>query len=334
MRRSARAAARAAGRGGVVTTVAGGSTKDVRLSLVAYSTPREAYNQLIEEFQKTQPGNGVSFSQSYAASGDQTPRRQGRPEGGRRRPLARARRGRARRRPASSTRTGKRSLRRHGHELARRLRRPRRQPEEDQGLERPDPAGRPGGDAEPVHLGRQRQWNVMAAYGAQRKLGKTDKQAQDYLLKLFKNVVSQDKSARDSLQTFNVGQGRRSARVRERGALRAVEGAEAAVRDPAPDDPDREPDRGPEDERAQGRRRTRFSASCARPTAQRIFAENGYRPVNKAVAREFTKKFPRRPGSSRSTTSGSAAGTGPEAVLRPADGIMARIERQVGGVTG
>ena len=51
------------------------------------------------------------------------------------------------------------------------------------------------------------RWNVMAAYGAQRKLGKTDKQAQDYLLKLFKNVVSQDKSARDSLQTFNAGRG-------------------------------------------------------------------------------------------------------------------------------
>ena len=46
------------------------STKDVRLSLVAYSTPREAYNQLIPDFQKTQAGNGVSFSQSYAASGD------------------------------------------------------------------------------------------------------------------------------------------------------------------------------------------------------------------------------------------------------------------------
>ncbi len=47
----------------------------------------------------------------------------------------------------------------------------------------------------------------MAAYGAQRKLGKTDKQAQDYLLKLFKNVVSQDKSARDSPKTFLAGKG-------------------------------------------------------------------------------------------------------------------------------
>ena len=55
----------------VASSVAGATTKDVRLSLVAYSTPREAYNQLIPDFQKTQPGGGVSFSQSYAASGDQ-----------------------------------------------------------------------------------------------------------------------------------------------------------------------------------------------------------------------------------------------------------------------
>jgi len=55
----------------VASSVAAASTKDVRLSLVAYSTPREAYNQLIPDFQKTQAGNGVSFSQSYAASGDQ-----------------------------------------------------------------------------------------------------------------------------------------------------------------------------------------------------------------------------------------------------------------------
>ena len=51
------------------------------------------------------------------------------------------------------------------------------------------------------------RWNVMAAYGAWRKQGKTDKQAQANLLKLFKNVVVQDKSARDSLNTFNSGKG-------------------------------------------------------------------------------------------------------------------------------
>ena len=51
------------------------------------------------------------------------------------------------------------------------------------------------------------RWNVMAAYGAWRREGKTDRQAQANLLKLFKNVVVQDKSARDSLNTFMSGKG-------------------------------------------------------------------------------------------------------------------------------
>jgi sulfate/thiosulfate transport system substrate-binding protein len=51
------------------------------------------------------------------------------------------------------------------------------------------------------------RWNVMAAYGAQIKQGKTPAQAQAYLQQLFKNVAVQDKSARDALQTFTSGKG-------------------------------------------------------------------------------------------------------------------------------
>ena len=35
------------------------------ISLVAYSTPRDAYSQLIPAFQNTSAGNGTSFQQSY-----------------------------------------------------------------------------------------------------------------------------------------------------------------------------------------------------------------------------------------------------------------------------
>src|SRR5689334_5444132 len=42
-----------------------------RLSLVAYSTPKEAYAALIPAFNKTPEGKGVSFTQSYGPSGDQ-----------------------------------------------------------------------------------------------------------------------------------------------------------------------------------------------------------------------------------------------------------------------
>src|SRR5256885_16795146 len=40
-------------------------------ALVAYSTPQEAYGQLIPAFQKTSAGQGVNFSQAFRASGDQ-----------------------------------------------------------------------------------------------------------------------------------------------------------------------------------------------------------------------------------------------------------------------
>src|SRR5947199_10579622 len=44
----------------------------VTLTLVAYSTPQEAYSLIIPAFQKTKAGNGVSFQTSYGASGDQS----------------------------------------------------------------------------------------------------------------------------------------------------------------------------------------------------------------------------------------------------------------------
>jgi len=63
---------------GVLVAVAGcGGTSDggsgggKSLSLVAYSTPQEAYEGVIPAFQKTEGGAGVTFKQSYGASGDQ-----------------------------------------------------------------------------------------------------------------------------------------------------------------------------------------------------------------------------------------------------------------------
>ena len=41
------------------------------LALVGYSTPKEEYKALIPKFQQTDAGQGVTFTQSYGASGDQ-----------------------------------------------------------------------------------------------------------------------------------------------------------------------------------------------------------------------------------------------------------------------
>src|SRR3954453_8885226 len=51
------------------STGGGGSSS---LSLVAYSTPKEAYADLIPAFNKTPQGKGLKFTQSYGASGDQS----------------------------------------------------------------------------------------------------------------------------------------------------------------------------------------------------------------------------------------------------------------------
>ena len=52
----------------VVTAVAGAGTN---LSLVAYSTPKAVLGKIIQAWQQTPDGSGVSFSQSYGPSTDQ-----------------------------------------------------------------------------------------------------------------------------------------------------------------------------------------------------------------------------------------------------------------------
>ena len=49
----------------------GGDGSGGSLTLVAYSTPQEAYEEIIPAFNATPEGKDVSFEQSYGASGDQ-----------------------------------------------------------------------------------------------------------------------------------------------------------------------------------------------------------------------------------------------------------------------
>ena len=316
-----------------VASVAGASTKDVKLSLVAYSTPREAYAQLTSDFRKTPAGNGIDFSQSYGSSGEQ----------------ARAvRAGLKADVVALSLAPDVDELVSAGLVDAAWKRQSYRgmvtqslvvfvvrdgNPKKIRGW---NDLTRQGVDVvtpNPFTSGGAR-WNVMAAYGAQRKLGKTDRQAQDYLLRLFRNVVSQDKSARDSLQTFNSGRGdvllayeNEALFAQSRGqklpfviprSTILIENPIAVVKT--------------SDHKQEANTFLRFLRT---PAAQRTFAENGYRPVSKAVAREFSKKFPARPG--QFTIDQLGLGGWNKVQKRffdPKSGIMARIEHQVGGATG
>src|ERR671927_400518 len=50
----------------------GSSREGGNLSLVAYSTPREAYDKLTSAFGKPEAGRGITFDSSYGGSGEQS----------------------------------------------------------------------------------------------------------------------------------------------------------------------------------------------------------------------------------------------------------------------
>src|SRR5215208_248360 len=61
----------------VLSACGGGSAeadgeKETSVTLVAYSTPREVYEELVPKFKATAAGNGVEFEQSYGGSGEQS----------------------------------------------------------------------------------------------------------------------------------------------------------------------------------------------------------------------------------------------------------------------
>ncbi|HEY5045331.1 MAG TPA: sulfate ABC transporter substrate-binding protein [Solirubrobacteraceae bacterium] len=182
----------------------GGSAK--HLTLVAYSTPQSAYETLIPAFQATGEGKGVSFSQSYGPSGEQS------------RAVANG----------LHAEVVNFSLQPDVEKLVKAgLVSPSWNQNATHGFVTNSVAviivrkGNPKhitGWSDLIKPGVQvltpnpftsgsARWNVMAAYGAQLKEGKTPAQAQAYLEALFHNVVSQDSSARNALQTFLAGRG-------------------------------------------------------------------------------------------------------------------------------
>lgn len=186
-----------------MSSSAGGSTT---LTLVAYSTPREAYDEIIPAFEKTDEGDSVSFETSYGASGEQsravvagleadvvafslTP------------DITRlVKEGLVAEDWANDefkgmvtdsvvvfvVREGNPKNIRSWDDLTK------------DGVEVITPNPFTSGGA---------RWNIMAAYGAQLEQGKSHDEAVEYLRALISNTPVQDKSAREALQTFVGGKG-------------------------------------------------------------------------------------------------------------------------------
>jgi sulfate/thiosulfate transport system substrate-binding protein len=313
----------AVGCGGSSATEESSGGDGVRLTLVAYSTPREVYEQLTDAFAATEAGRGVTFEESYGSSGEQSRA----VEAGL---------------PAhvvafslepDVTRLVEAGLVDEGWQddeyggmvtrsvvvFAVRKGNPKR-------IDDWDDLVRPGVEVvtpNPFTSGGAR-WNVMAAYGAQLEAGRGEGQAVDYLRKLFRNVSVQDKSAREALQTFVGGKGDVMLAYENEAILARTKGEEldyvvpertilienpVAVTADAPDEA------------------AAFVEYLRSPGAQRVFGRAGYRPVADEVGAEFD--YPEPSGLFEIDRFGGWPAV-QERFFDREDGIMAEIQRDLG----
>ena len=316
-----------------LVAVAGARSNSVSLNLVAYSTPREAYGKIIPLFQKTPAGQGVSFTQSYGASGDQS------------RAVLNGLKADI---VALSLAPDVDQLVKAGLVDAKWNR------QSYKGIVTDSVVVFAVRDGNPKHIKTWNdllkpgisvitpnpftsggaRWNVMAAYGAWIKQGKTPKQAQANLLTLFKNVDVQDSSARNALNTFLSGKGDvlltyESEAIAAQLAKQPVqyviprstiliENPIAVLKDSANKDA-----------------ANAFLRFLRTPPAQQVFADYGYRPILKSVFDANRKKFPTRPGLFTINQLGLGGWSKVQPTFfDPDKGILAAIEHRVGGVTG
>jgi sulfate/thiosulfate-binding protein len=170
------------------------------------------------------------------------------------------------------------------------------------------------------------RWNVMAAYGAQLKEGKTPAQAETYLKSLFHNVVSQDSSARNALQTFLAGRGDALIDYENEAITDQKKGA--AIEYVIPKDtiliqnPVAVVGKGSGSSSA-----TQFVEYLLSPAGQAIWAAQGYRPVIPGVA--GASKFPTPAGLFTIDSLGGWKAVSKQ-FFEPETGIVTKIEQSLG----
>jgi sulfate/thiosulfate-binding protein len=307
-----------------VTGAATKGKKAVTLNLVAYSTPKPVLTKLISAFQQTPAGKGVSFTTSYGGSSAQA---------------AAVVAGQPADVVIHSTGTDMNLLVDRGRVDAKwanqsyhgvvwnsvvvfalRNGNPKK-------IKTWNDLVKPGVGVlipNPFTAGIAK-WDILTPYVAQRRLGKTDAQAQAFVKKLFDHVVSQDSSGSNATNTFLSGKGdvlvtfeseaingKMPYVIPRQTMLIDIYGAVTKQSEHKDDV-------------------SAFLRYLKSPAGQTILGTDGYRPVNKQVFAQFAKKFPKRPG--EATVNDKVLG-GWRVVDKkwfdPTSGIMAKIERGLG----
>ena len=317
--------------------VAGGATAASRgttLDLVAYSTPKPAMAKIIQAWQQTPDGNGVSFSQSYGPSTNQA-------------------KAVAAGQPADILflSTGDdvnldvdaglvdRSWDRQGYG----------------GIAANTVVVFAVRDGNPKHIegwadllgpgvqvvtpnpfsSGSAKWNVLAAYGAERRLGKTDAQATSYVKQLFTHVVSQDSSGSNATNTFLAGKGDVLITYESEAINARLQGKDIQYVIPRQTMLIQLPIAVTKDSRNKDKA-NQFIRFVKAKQAQELFAQYGFRPVNAQVASEAAtrKRFPARPGIFRVDDEYIGGWRKADRVwFDPKNGRMAKIEQAAGGPT-
>ena len=321
---------------GVVLAVAGTAsarTSDTKLSLVGYAVPREALGAIIKAWQHTPEGRDVDFTQSYGASGDQA------------RAIANGLRA-----DIVQLSTGldvdylvekglvdpKWNRQSYNGIVTNSLVVFAVRPGNPKKIRTWSDLVRPGVEvitANPFTSGAAK-WNILAAYGAQRKLGKTDRQARAYVLELFRHVVVQAKSGRDATNAFLAGKGDVLLAYENEALLSRKNGQDIQFTIPKQTMLIEAPIAvvKTSENRDKANQFVRFTKT---PAAQRIWADWGFRPVNKAVSEEFRAKFPSRPTVFRISDRifGGSWAAADRRWFDPNGSIMVDIEKTIGGPT-
>jgi sulfate transport system substrate-binding protein len=174
------------------------------------------------------------------------------------------------------------------------------------------------------------KWNILASYVAQRRTGKTDKQAIAWLQEFYKNnVVAQESSGSNGTNAFLAGRGDVLLTFESEainGKIPFVIPKQTMLIDVYIAAIEKSPNKA---------EWNKFSRFLKTYPAQKILAENGYRPVDKRALQESRKRFPVRPG--ETTITNKLLG-GWRAVDKkwfdPRNSIMQRIEESLGVPTG
>jgi sulfate/thiosulfate-binding protein len=306
-----------------------GSGTSKKINLVAYSTPEASYAKLIPAFQKTSEGKDVTFTQSYGASGDQS----------------------------RAVAAGQAADVVHfalEPDIDRLVEAKMVASNWDQGqykgivantmvvfvVRKGNPKNITTWDdlvkkgiqvitPNPFTSGGAR-WNVMAAYGAEIKEGKTPAQAQEYLSQLFHNVPVQDDKASAALQTFIGGKGDVLLAYEQDALLAQQSGEDIQIVYP------------PQTIEIQTPIATTVKASPAAksfvkwlytPPAQTILAQTGYRPVVTSVESAFSTAWPDAQNPTEFTITDVDPGGWDDVSTKffdPTSSIMQKIEQSIG----